>query len=84
LDALCESIKEEAVEFYTRDAFDRHMPPDDWNARKEMVRQFIQYCGVALPGIDPTDPGRYARDIETLIRSFLRGLRQMSSVFRKL
>ena len=84
LDILCDSIKEEGMEFYTRDVFDRHMPPDDWNGRKEMVRQFIQHCGVALPGIDPTDPARYARDVEPLIRAFLRGLRQMSAIFRKL
>jgi hypothetical protein len=84
LDVVCDSIKEEAIEYYMRDAFDRHMPPDDWHGRKEMVRQFIQHCGVALPGIDPTDPARYARDIESLIRAFIRGLRQMSAIFRRL
>lgn len=84
LDLLCESIKAEGIEYYTRDAFDRHIPPHDWQARKDIVRQFVEHCGVALPGIDRYDPARYARDVEELIRAFLRGLRQTSSIFRRL
>lgn len=84
LDILCESIKAEGIEYYTRDAFDRHIPPHDWRARKDMVGQFIGHCGVALPGIDRSDPARYARDVEELIGAFLRGLRQTSSIFRRL
>ena len=84
LDVLCDSIKEEAVQFYTRDVFDRYLPPDDWARQKDMVAQFIRHCGVALPGIDPSDPGRYARDIETLVTAFVHSLRQTSTIFRKL
>ena len=84
LDVLCESMKADAVEYYTRHTFDLHLPPDNWGLRVRMVGQFIQRCGVALPGIDPSTPERYARDLEELIRAFLRGLRQMSSVFRRL
>ena len=84
LDLLCDSIKEEAIQFYCRAVFDRYLPPDDWPRQKEMVAQFIRHCGVALPGIDPSDPGRYARDLETLVTAFVHSLKQTSTIFRKL
>ena len=84
LDILCDSIKEEAVQYYSRAVFDRYLPPDDWPRQKEMVAQFIRHCGVALPGIDRSDPGRYARDLETLVTAFVRSLKQTSTIFRKL
>jgi hypothetical protein len=84
LDVLCEKMKADAVEYYTRDVFDRHIPPDNWNKRVAIVDGFIQHCGVALPGIDRSEPSRYYRDIETLIRAFVGGMRQTSSVFRRL
>ncbi len=84
LDILCDSEKEQAVRYYSRAVFDRYLPPDDWERRKVYVSEFIRHCGVALPGIDPSDPSRYARDIETLITALIRSLRQTSTIFRKL
>ena len=84
LDILCEGMKAEAIEYYTRDVFDRYMPPDNWPLRVRMVSQFIRRCPIELYNIDPSTPDRYARDLEELIRAFVRGLRQVSSVFRRL
>jgi len=86
LDIICDSLKEEAIEYHIRDVFDRYLPAavEDWQGRKRMVAAFLAYCEPVLPGIDPSDPSRYTKDIEPIVRSLLRGLRQMSSIFRRL
>ncbi len=85
LDLICDSFKAQAVDYHTRGVFRRYIPKHDWGRRKEIVSQFISYCRVPLPGIDASDPGRYAGDhLEELIQAFLNGIRQVSGVFRKL
>jgi len=82
-DALCDHMKAEAIENYSRDVFDRYLPPDNYALRTQMVAQFVRHCSVALPGIDVSNPARYVDRLEELVRAFVRGLRQISTVFRK-
>ena len=85
LDIICDSFKAQAVDYHTRGVFRRYIPKHDWGRRKEIVSQFISYCQVPLPGIDASDPGRYAGDhLEELIQALLNGIRQVSGVFRRL
>ena len=42
LDRLAESLKTEAVEAHVRDVFDRLVAPNSWEAKVEIIRQFIR------------------------------------------
>jgi len=85
LDTIAESLKAESVERYTRDVFDRHVAPSEWNEKVEIIRQFIARCGIDLSRHIQTDqPERYAQDYMELIRAYVAGLQQTSSVFRRL
>ena len=85
LDIICEAIKAESVERYVRDIFDRHVEPNSWNQKVDMIRQFIAYAGPYLSSsIVVSQPERYAQNYSELIRSYVEGLRQTSSMFRRL
>lgn len=85
LDAIAELLKEEAVEHYTRDQFDRHVAPNSWEDQVEIIREFVRECGSFLgSSIRPDQPERYARNYEDLIRSYVQALKQTSSIFRRL
>ena len=84
LDVLCEGIKEQAIERYSRDVFDRYLPPDDKELRERMVVEFVLRYEKLLPGIDRTRPAWYARELETLIRAVLRATKEMASVYRRI
>lgn len=85
LDIICEGLKAEVVERYVQDTFDRHVAPNSWDQKVDMIRQFIDYCGPYLSNsIQTNQPERYAHDYSELIRSYVEGLRQTSSMFRRL
>ncbi len=85
LDIICEAIKAESVERYVRDMFDRHVAPNSWDQKVDMIRQFISYSGPYLSSsIVAGQPERYAQNYSELIRSYVEGLRQTSSMFRRL
>lgn len=85
LDIICEAIKAESVERYVRDIFDRHVAPNSWDQKVDIIRQFIAYAGPYLSSsIVASQPERYARDWSELIKSYVEGLRQTSSMFRRL
>jgi len=85
LDRIAEGIKAESVERYIRDAFDRHVAPNAWEDKVEIIRQFIMACGVHLnSSIRADQPERYAHDFQDLIRSYVRDLERTSRVFRRL
>ena len=70
---------------YTRELFDRYVAPNEWDAKVEIVRQFIAECGVHLStSIRADQPERYAQNFEELIRSYVEALQRTSSVFRRL
>jgi len=85
LDTIAEALKAESVERYIRDVFDRHVAPNSWETKVEIIRQFIRQCGAYLASsIRADQPERYAHDYNELIRSYVRALQQTSSIFRRL
>ena len=85
LDTIAESLKAEAVENYMTSIFDQYVKPNSWDQRVDIIRQIIAYCGPYLSSsIVASQPERYARDWSELIKSYVEGLRQTSSIFRRL
>jgi hypothetical protein len=85
LDTIAEGLKAEVVERYIADAFDRHVAPNSWEQKVEIIRQFIAQCGPYLSSsIKAAQPERYAHDHGDLIRAYVDGLQQTSSIFRRL
>ena len=85
LDIIAEGLKAEAVERYISDVFDSHVTPNSWEQKVEIIRQFIARCGAYLStSIKAEQPERYAHDYSGLIRSYVDGLQQTSSMFRRL
>lgn len=84
LDGIAESMKGKAVELHIRDAFDRHVAPNSWEQKVEIIRQFIVRCGAALgASIDPACPERYAQSFRELIQAYVQGLQRTSAIFRR-
>jgi len=85
LDTIAEALKAESVERYIRDVFDRHVAPNSWETKVEIIRQFIPQCGAYLASsIRADQPERYAQNYHELIRSYVRALQRTSSIFRHL
>ena len=85
LDIIANNLKEESVERYVREVFDHHVTPNSWSEQVEIIREFIARCGMQLsPGVSSDEAERHARDYKTLIRSYVDGLKQTSSMFRRL
>ena len=85
LDIIAEGLKAEAIERYIRDTFDRHVTPNSWENKVEIIRQFIVYCGNHLSSsIRKDQPERYAQNYQELIKSYVTALQQTSSIFRRL
>jgi len=85
LDTIAEGLKAESVERYIRDVFDRHVTPNSWEQKVDIIRQFITQCGSYLSSsIRTHQPERYAQNYNELIRSYVSGLQRTSSIFRRL
>jgi hypothetical protein len=85
LDIIAEGLKAESVERYTRDQFESRIPPNDFEAKVDIIRQFIERFGAQLSdSIQANRPERYAQDYQELVQSFVDGLQQTSSIFRRL
>ncbi len=85
LDRIAEAIKVESVERYIRDVFDRHVAPNAWDEKVEIIRQFLSRNGAQLASsVEEDQPERYAQNYQQLIRSYVDALRATSSIFRRL
>lgn len=85
LDTIAEGIKAESVQHYAQEQFDSRVAPNDFEAKVDIIRQFIARFGHQLGDtIQRNRPERYAQDYRTLIEAFVDGLRQTSSIFRRL
>ena len=84
LDTIAESIKAKSVERYIRDVFDRHVTPNSWERKVEIIRQFINQTGMERdPSINKNKPEMYAQNYQELIRAHVKGLQITSSIFKK-
>jgi hypothetical protein len=86
LDTIAEALKKEAVERYVREAFDRHVAPNAWEANVDLIRQFFAKTGDLLDRstLRTDQPERYAADYTDVVRAFVLGMEQTSSVLRRL
>ncbi len=85
LDLIAEALKTEAVQRYIREMFDRHVAPNSWPDKVEIIRQFIARCGENLASsIQADQPERYAQNFQELIQSYVTSLQRTSSIFRRL
>ena len=85
LDVIAEGLKAESVGHYIRDVFDRHVEPNSWQQKVEIIRQFIAQCGVHLASSIRTDQVEaYAINYRELIDSYVSALQRTSSIFRRL
>lgn len=85
LDMIADGLKFQAIERYVREVFDRHVAPNSWEIKVEIIRQFIQQCGVNLSSsIQVDQPERYAQSFRELIQSYTDSLQATASVFRRL
>jgi hypothetical protein len=85
LDVIAEGLKAGVVERYISDAFDRHVAPNSWEQKVDMICQFIAWGGNILSvSVDASQPERYAQNYSELIKVYVQGLQQTSSIFRRL
>ena len=85
LDLIAENLKTVSIEHYIRSCFDRHVTPNSWTQKVEIIRQFMSRCGTYLSASVRANPAeRYAHSYEELIRSYVQGLKQTSSILRRL
>ncbi|MFC1762900.1 hypothetical protein ACFL6U_12585 [Planctomycetota bacterium] len=84
IDNIAEALKEKAVENYINGVFDRLVAPVSYEPKVEIIRQFMAWADDVLPDDVRTErPERYAKEYKGLIRGFIQGLQQTSSVFRR-
>jgi hypothetical protein len=85
LDALTEGIKAESMEFYIQDRIDEFAPEGDYNRRSHAAAEVLNAFAHILPrSTQARNPHRYANDLPSLIRAYVDGLRQSSSLFRSI
>ena len=85
IDTIADGLKAEVIERYITDVFDRYIEPSSWEQKVEIIQQFISYCGrILASSVVAAQPERYAHDYSGLIRSYVDGLQQTSSMFRRL
>jgi len=85
LDIICDFVKNESLERYVRDAFDRHVQPSEWPEKVAMIRSLITRFGSMLgPSIQPDQPERYAHDYRNLVQSLVQAMQRTSAQFRRL
>lgn len=83
LDLIAERLKAESVQRYMRDVLDRHIEPDNWDARVEIVRQiFARYPQIATMTGSPS-PEKYAQKYVEFIQQLLAFYRQIADEMRK-
>ena len=85
IDTLAEGLKARAVNNYVRDVFDRHVGPESWEDKVELIRQFIRSCRSNLSSsIQEDQPERYAHNYQALVNEYTHSLQRTSAMFRRL
>ena len=85
LSIIAEGLKAAAVERYVREQFDSHIPPHNFEKKVDYIRQlFARLEPYLSTSVQLDRPERYASDYRAVIEAYVEGLRQSSSVFRRL
>jgi len=85
LDIIADGLKEDSIVRYTRYQFDTYIAPNDFDAKVDLIRQFFRQFGHQLPSsVDLNRPERYCTSYQELVNAFVQGLRETSSIFRRL
>ncbi|MCL4217603.1 MAG: hypothetical protein KJ052_11460, partial [Candidatus Hydrogenedentes bacterium] len=85
LDVIADGLKAQSIAHYATDQFDSRVAPVDFEAKVEIIRQFIQRFGNLLgDDIVSNRPERYASNYRELIEAYVSGMRQVSSHARRL
>ena len=83
LDLIMEHMKAEAFEYHLRDVIDRYIAPSSFEEQVEIIRQIITRFGSSIH-LDPSNPERYARNYDELIRGLSDAINMQASKFRRL
>ena len=85
LDVIADALKAKSVENYVNYVFDRYVTPNSWDEKVDIIRQFISaYRNILPSSIEANKPERYAHNYSALIGSYIDGIKQTSSMFRRL
>ncbi|MGD2111235.1 MAG: hypothetical protein PVI86_17800 [Phycisphaerae bacterium] len=85
LNTIAENLKGEAVQRYLRDVFDRHITPNRWEDKVEIIRLVLQqYAPILSRSIRLDQPERYAANYIELIQGMVQGLQNASAAFRRM
>jgi len=85
LDVIAQALRTESLDRFIREIFETHVAPNSWETKVEIIRQFIERCGVDLSTSLRTDqPERYAHEHQVLIKAYVEGLSRTSATFRRL
>ena len=85
LDVICDSMKNESLQYHVRDVFDRYFAPNAWTEKVSMTRQLFSRFGSFLgTSIQADVPERYAHEIQNLVYSVAQAIQRTSAMFRRL
>jgi hypothetical protein len=85
IEAISDGIREQAIDRYVRDVFDRHVAPHSFEERVAIMREFMESSGVALPrDMRGQPPERYAHEFQEILRAHVAAVAQVGSVARRL
>jgi len=85
LDIIADGLKVGSMNRYIRNVFDQMIAPNRWEDKVEIIRQFIEYCGFQFStALHKDQAERYASNYKGLIQAYVNGLKETSSIFRRL
>jgi len=83
LDRIAEHLKAESIEQYIQDVFEKFMSTISFEAKVEIIREFIVRNGQDFPpSILKDQPERYADNYHELIKTYVESFKKRSRIFR--
>lgn len=81
---LAEGLKNESIEHYLDDVFDRHVPMGSWEEKVATIKALMDRYEDILPdAIRAQPPERYAANFKEFLRSLWEMMRETGADFRK-
>ena len=82
LDIIMEFLKEKSINIHVKDVIDRYIQPSSFEEQKSIVKELLSRTGELPSHIDKSQPEKYARDYEQLIRLLMEIIKNLSSKLR--